>query len=264
MTITSTALFPNKADAIAKMQRDGLMMAAQNLLSGITLDPDYIWGKLIAAESEMSHTLNVKFQPTYFFPTTPTQEQIDALNGMPWEEDPAYDYDPEMFAGEKWGMILVRNKPLISVVKLVYAYPSANHFNFEIPADWLKLDKKYGQVRVVPTTISAPVMLGGFMMNLISAGRSVPHIMNLEYVAGLTNVADRYPELVDATKKLAVLKLIEDTFPVGSGSISADGLSESMSVDMQKYHDIIDRVVNGAGGNGGLMRQFHGIRLGVV
>lgn len=264
MAIDSTGLFPNKTDAIAKMRRDGLMMAASNLLSGVTLEDDYIWSKLVAAEAEMSSTLSIKFQPTHYFPTTPTQDQIDALNGMPWDEDPAYDYDPEMFAGDKWGMILVRHKPLISIVKLVYAYPSANHFNFEIPADWLKVDKKYGQVRVVPTTISAPVMLGSFMMNLISAGRSVPHIMNLEYVAGIENAPDKFPQLVDATKKLAVLKLIEDSFPVSSGSISADGLSESMSVDIQKYHDVIDRVINGADGNGGLMRVFHGIRLGVM
>jgi hypothetical protein len=62
-----------------------------------------------------------------------------------------------------------------------------------------------------------------------------------------------------------VLKVIDDGFLPQSGSISADGLSQSLSVDMDKYHDAIGRTLNGGkGSNGGLMTAIHGIRVGVV
>lgn len=261
----ASALFPDQTAALAKIRRDSLMLAAQNHFAGVDIDDEYIWSKLMAAESEAQRILRVKFQPTAFFPNIPTQDEIDALNGMPWEEDPAYDYDPLMFQDERWGFIVTRNRPLISVKSLKYAYPSASTYAFEVPLDWLKIDKKYGQVRVVPTTIAAATLVGSFMMNLIAGGRSVPQIMNLVYVAGLTDVTTNYPELVDVVKKMAVLKLIEDGFLAQSGSISADGLSQSMSVDMDKYHDSIDRILNGGtGSNGGLMAAIHGIRLGVM
>lgn len=260
-----SALFPNKFTAVAQLRRDRLLLAAQNLLSGVTLDSDYIWSKLRSAESEASHTLRVKFQPTMFFHDTPTQEQIDALNGMPWEEDPAYDYDPDMFQGEVWGFIATRNKPIISVQSLKYAYPAPNNFIFEIPLNWLKIDKKYGQVRIVPSEVTAVGVMGSTMMQLIGSGRTIPHIMQLTYVAGLKNAVQDYPELVDAVKKMAVLKIIEDSFIPQSGSISADGLSQTISTDMAKYHDVVDRILNGVeGSNGGLMAAIHGIRLGVM
>ena len=65
--------------------------------------------------------------------------------------------------------------------------------------------------------------------------------------------------------KKAVLKILEDSFLPQSGSISADGLSQSLSVDMEKYHDMIDRTLNGGkGSNGGLMTAIHGVRIGVL
>ena len=260
----ASALFPDRTEAIRVIKRDGLMMAAQNHFGGVALDDDYIWAALMSAESEAQRILRVRFQPTAFFPTTPTAEQIAALpSGMPWEEDPGYDYDPEMFQGEKWGFIATRHKPIISVSSLKYAYPSATTFAFDMPLDWLKIDKRYGQVRIVPTTIASVATFGSFMMTLLSGARSIPHIMHLTYIAGLQNVADDYPELISAVKKMAVLKLVEDTFPAQSGSISADGLSQSMSVDCDKYHDTVDRIFEGRpGSNGGLKAAIHGIRLG--
>ena len=71
----------------------------------------------------------------------------------------------------------------------------------------------------------------------------------------------KYPELLDCIKKKAVLKILGDAFLPQSGSISADGLSESLSVDMDKYHDVVDAILNGRDGNGGLMAQLHGVRV---
>jgi hypothetical protein len=261
---TKSALFIRDF-AIDEIRADRLYAVAETLMPGVPISDDYIWSKVVAAEADVKHTLRVPLVPTTFFPVTPTQQQIDALGGMPWAEDPAYDYDPMMFQADRWGFINARNKPIISVTSLRYAYPSQNDFAFDVPAEWIRLDKKYGQVRIVPNTTASIALLGNFMISLIGAGRTIPHIMHLTYVAGLTNAARDYPELLDVIKKLAVLKIIEDGFLPQSGSISADGLSQSMSVDMGKYHDSVDMILNGPkGSNGGLMAAIHGIRLGVV
>jgi hypothetical protein len=250
---------------VSEIRADRLYAIAQTLMPGFVPTDDYIWGKVLAAESETAHTLRVRLQPTAFFPTTPTDAQITALNSMPWDIDPAYDYDPAMFQGENWSFIAVRNKPIISVTSLNYNYPSENNFQYNIPLEWLKMDLKYGQIRLVPTSNISLAMLGGFLIQLIGAGRVIPHIMNLTYVAGLTNAAATYPELVDVVLKTAVLKIIQDAFIPQSGSISADGLSQSMSIDMDKYSDMIDRMLNGPpGSNGGLMALIHGVRLMVM
>ena len=58
--------------------------------------------------------------------------------------------------------------------------------------------------------------------------------------------------------------IITDAFLPQSGSISADGLSQSLSVDVAKYYESIDLAIDGPkGGHGGLMSAIHGIRLGV-
>lgn len=259
-----SALFPNKFTAVRQLRRDGLMVAAQNHFAGITLESEYLWNKLLVAEAEVSRTLRVKLEPTAFFPITPTAEQIAALDGMPWEEDPAYDYDPEMFQGEMWGFIPTNHKPIISVTSLKYVYPAPTQLSYEVPSEWLRMDKKYGQVRVVPSTV-ASLPINAFLLQVLGGGRVVPHMMHLTYVAGLSNAARDFPDLVDVVKKIAVLKIIEDAFLPQSGSISADGLSQSMSLDVSKYEDSIDRILNGPkGSNGGLMTAIHGIRLGVM
>jgi hypothetical protein len=261
---TKSALFVRDF-VIADIRADQLIAVAQNLLPGVTLSDDYIWRKVLAAEGEISHQLRVDLQPTQYFPRTPTDAQIAALGTMPWKEDPAYDYDPEMFQGDKWGFTDVRRSPVISVQEMRYAYPSDEQFTYTIPLDWLKIDKKYGQIRVVPTSNGSLALLNSYLLQLLGAGRIIPHMINLTYVAGLANASRDFPELLDAVKKIAVLKMIEDAFVPQSGSISADGLSESISVDVGKYHESVDRILNGdKGGNGGLMTAIHGIRMTVI
>lgn len=261
---TKSALFVRDF-VIADIRSDQLIAVAQNLFPGVTISDDYIWRKVLAAESEISHQLRVELQPTQFFPKTPTDAQVAALNGMPWKEDPAYDYDPNMFLGDRWGFIAARHYPLISVQEMRYAYPSDTDLNYIIPIDWIKMDKKYGQIRVVPTSNGSLALLNSYLLQLLGAHSNIPHMLNLTYVAGLANASVDYPELLDVVKKTAVLKMIEDAFVPQSGSISADGLSESMSVDVSKYHDSVDRILNGdKGSNGGLMAAIHGIRMTVI
>lgn len=257
-----SALFPSRLVAIAKMRRDRLVLLTQSVMPGLVLSDDFLWDKLLAAEAEIAHTLRVPLTPTRFFPTTPSDAQIAALPaGMPWAIDPAYDYNPTDWYGDKWGLILTRQKPIQSVVSMRFVYPSPAQTIVEVPADWIRYDGKYGQLQLVPTGTQYQTLLGGLFMSQLSGGRTLPFTINLEYIAGLANVQRDYPDLIDAVYKLASTKIVEDAFLPQSGSISADGLSQSMSVDVSKYHEAVDRVLHGSGSNGGLMAKIHGIRV---
>jgi hypothetical protein len=262
--LTRSALFVRDF-IVDEMRTDRLYAAMQSLLPDLKVSDDYIWQKVLAAESEVAHTLRVRLQPTAFFPVAPSPEQVEALDGMPWDVDTSYDYDPSMYTGECWGMFVTHNRPVAEVRSMQLVYPGAGGLVFDVPAEWLQVFKKYGQVQLVPTFGSSFGSLSPYMMQVVSSSRIVPNMVRMVYVAGLENPARDYPELVDAVKKKAVLKVLADAFLPQSGSISADGLSQSVSVDMSKYEDSVDVILNGpAGGNGGLMTAIHGIRTAVL
>lgn len=261
---TRTSLFI-KDIVVEEMRNDRLVAAAAGAMQDVKVSDDYIWEKVRAAESEIGHTLRVPLVPTQFFSLPPTQEQIDALDGMAWDVDPAYDYTPDMFHFEKWGYFLARQKPIIAVDRMRFAYPSQNTGFLDIPADWIRIDAKYGHIRLVPSSPMIFASMNAFIMTALAGSRSIPFMIQLQYKAGLTDVQNKYPELLDVIKKKAVLKVIADAFLPQSGSISADGLSQSISVDMSQYSDSIDEIINGPkGSNGGLMTKIHGIRMLVM
>lgn len=260
---TGSALFPNRLVAVAKMRRDRLIMAANGALPSVTVSDDYLWDKLRAAESEIAHELRVPLAPTAFFPSTPTQAEIDALGGQPWGIDPGYDYQPSDFAyNDRWGTIKLRNKPLHSISRVRFAYPGGPTAHYDLPLDWVRPDRKYGMIQFVPSSTAFAAPLNQFVMQAIGMGRTIPLAIQISYVAGLQDVGANYPELLDAVYKKAALKVIEDAFLPQSGSISADGLSQSISNDMEKHHDTVERIIyGGKGSNGGLMTAFHGVRV---
>lgn len=259
-----TALFPNRFTAVARLRADRLLMAAAGIMPKVAVSDDYLWDKLRAAEAEAQRDLRVFFQPTTLFIDTPTQADIDALNGGAWALDPGYDFGPENFYEDKWGMVNLRFKPVISIISVRMVYPNPGAVAFDFPSDWFRLDHKYGNLRIVPTSVLSMASLSASIMQLFSS-RSLPHALQVRYVAGLANPTQDYPELVDLVFKKAALKIIGDRFLPQSGSISGDGLSQSFSNDMTKYHDDVNIIMYGMkGANGGLMTAIHGIRLGVL
>jgi hypothetical protein len=251
---------------VDELRQNQLILMAQNFFPGITLTDDFIWQNVQAAESEIARRLRVPLVPTQFFANPPTSDQIAAVPpGMPYAVDPAYDYDPDFFTGEKWGFLVLRKKPIVSVSLIRFVYPAPTIGFYDIPGDWLRLDRKYAHIRFVPATSPFVAPLNAFILQALGGGRTIPFAIECTYIAGLTNPWGTYPELIDVTKKLAILKILEDGFFPQSGSISADGLSQSMSIDMRQYRDTINNVIDGPPGtNGGLMTAIHGIRTSAL
>jgi hypothetical protein len=261
---TRTSLFI-KDIVVGDMRQEQLMAAAAGVLQDVKISDDYIWSKVRAAESEIAHRLRVPLVPTRFFPTQPTPEQIEALNGMAWEHEVGYDYTPDMFERDKWGFIVTRQRPVITVERLRFSMPSVDGSYFDIPKDWIRIDAKYGHLRILPTTNASLVTNSVLGMTALSWHAVIPSMIQLEYTAGLTDVENTYPELLDAIKKQAVCKIVSESYLPQSGSISADGLSQSISVDVGKYQDIIDHIIDGPeGSNGGLQAKINGIRSMVI
>lgn len=261
---TRTSLFI-KDIVVGEMRREQLVAAAAGVLQDVKVSDDYIWNKVRAAESEIAHRLRVPLVPTRFFPVKPTQDQISDLNGMAWEAEVGYDYTPDMFERDKWGFIVTRQRPVISVERLRFSMPSADGSYFDIPKDWIRIDAKYGHLRILPTTNASLITSSVLGMTALSWHSVIPSMIQLEYTAGLTDVANTYPELLDAIKKQAVCKIVTEAFLPQSGSISADGLSQSLSVDVSKYQETIDHIIDGpAGSNGGLQAKINGIRAMVI
>lgn len=259
----NSALF-NKDFIITELRQSQLLLLAQNYFPNVTLTDSFLWDQVKAAESKTSKDLRVRFQPTQFFPLPPTPAQINALPpGMPWAVDAAYDYDQDFFWGEKWGMISARQIPIISIQSIIFAYPAPTTGFFTIPNDWVRMDQKYGHIRLIPASNAGFAPLSAFVLQALSGSRSIPFAIQITYTAGLSNPKQDYPELLNVVKRRAMLNVLNFGFLPQSGSISADGLSESTGFDIRKFEEGINEALYGMkGSNGGLMTALHGVRSG--
>lgn len=260
-------IFKNRVAAIAELRGDRLALAAASVIPAVQLSDDYLYLKLLAAEAEIARRLRVYLEPTAIVPDDAPQSELDALeaSGVVWAQEPAYDYDAEFFMYDRWGYLVTKSKPIVSVSSLKFVYPSALNQVFTIPPEWIRLDKKYGHIRLVPASQAFAAPLGAFLLQSLSGGRTVPFMIQVRYTAGLDNVVKNWQDLVSVIKKQAVADIVAESFLPQSGSISADGLSQSLSVDVSKYQESIDEKIDGPkGSNGGLMTAIHGIRVGIL
>jgi hypothetical protein len=262
-------------DDAQKLRTDRLVMLTASLLPGFNPSDDYLLEQLLAAEARASQQLNVFLEPTRIFSTDPSQADIDGLNGAPYVVEPGYDYDPDFFQGERWGYIVCRQHPVQQVLGIQMAYPAPTNQVFAIPLDWIRLDHKYGHIRLVPASSAFVAPLGAFLLQALGAGQTIPSMIRVDYWAGLDKAGtktpwsiDRYPNLITTIKYMACYAIVQDSWLPASASVSADGLSESLSVTLADYQDMIDRHLFGLkGSNGGLYTALNGIQstiLGVV
>lgn len=238
--IPGTALFPDAAQAIAALALDIQSSSQASRLASAT--DATLWESLRSSEVDAEHALRVFFGPTEILPESATEAERDELDaaGTRWVEEPGYDLDPEFFMGERWGYLVTRQRPLIRVSRMQFVYPRPASGIFDIPLDWIRLDKKYGHIRLVPGTqaFAAPISIG--ILQAIGGGRGIPQAIQLRYTAGIQDAPSRFPDLVNLVRRMALLRLLRMLFLPASGSISADGLSESLSYDFTKDQASID------------------------
>ena len=246
---------------VAAFRSDRILEVANTYRPDNPPSDTYLLERLQIAERDVARTLKVRLEPTKVFPHEPSDAEIAELGDMPWVDEPGYDYDASFFQGERWGFLLTNEHPVIAVDFMRFTFPGSSQPFWTIPKDWLRVDRKAGHIRVVPTpgtAFAAP--LSAFALQVMGGGSTVPYTIQVQYTAGLKDARIEWPDLVDVIKKKAVLGVVEDLYLPASGSISGDGLSQSISMDTSKYADSIDEKLFGPkGSNGGLFTAIHGI-----
>jgi hypothetical protein len=258
---------------VATFRSDRLAQPLATLAAGATISDAYLLSKLLAAEAEVSRKLRVKLEPTYVFSDEPTDAQKAALplktvgsvqtGPIPYIVEPGYDFDPSIFEGESWGRIDTRQQPIISVDSVQWAYPAPTNTIYTVPPAWLRIDKKYGTIQMVPSGQFTTAPLSIWVLSVLGGGRNVPFMIRINYTCGLADPFGDWPDLIDVIYLVATLKVIEGLYVPQSGSVSGDGLSMSNSFDVQKYRENINAMLFGEkGSNNGLFSAIHGVQLG--
>lgn len=256
--------FPSIVGALASLRRDRLLSVSQQFFPGTTLADDYLLSKLTASTALIQRQLRVYLSPTEILPNTADQSEIDALTaaGNTVALEPAYDYNPDIFQGNTWGFQPLRSRPIIAVHSMRFVYPTPGNTLFDIPSAWIRLDKKYGTLNLLPVQTATMLPLNAFILSALGGGRTVPNFIEIRYRAGLENVGRDWPDILDIVLKSTVLSIVEDMFVPSSRSesTSADGLSQSASLGlkMQDYQDVIDRKI------AIITRALFGIVLAVI
>lgn len=235
MTATS-ALFNDQESAVASIRANQLVMAASNSLPDIELGDDFIFSKLLAAESEAVRILGCFLRPTEIFNQRPSQAEIDALNGAPYFVEAGYDMAPDFFTYGHWGAMRLRQRPVIAVDSVSLVHPSMPTTKLmTVPPEWILLDPHSGDINVVPTTGNVTMQIPSIYLGAMAQGATLPQMIRVRYRAGLTPDHHAYEDVRDAVLRLSMVRLLRDAFLPQSGSISADGLSQSFSADVSRF-----------------------------
>lgn len=234
--------FPSLPAAVAAFRRDRLMSLLARWNPRASLDDQYLLDQLLAAESEIAHRLRVFTSPREMIPPGTPQDEIDQLiaDGQHIEREPGYDYDPGLFIGNRWGSIDLRQSPAIKVHRIWFTYPGPGSSIYRVPVEWVRLDPRPGLVNLVPDGSPLDIPLNAYILSAIGGGRVVPLMIQVRYRAGLENAARDFPELLRLIQMQAALNILNDRFIPTSGSVSADGLSQSISFTADTYQKQID------------------------
>lgn len=246
----------DQADAVEEMLNDRLPSIAQYIGGGMPT-PQAIWRKLQAAEAEVSRKLAVPLSPIEVFSVEqPTSDEIAALDGAPYIVDPGYEMEGGWLGSFQWATIKLLRRPLIEVKSVKFVYPTITMPIYDVPLDWVYPDRKSGIIQFTPKPTSAGVAPSILSANIMSQGSTVPQMVRVHYTAGLTPDHELMPEILDVLFQLATLGFMR--FSAQSGSISADGLSQSKSVDVNKFKESIDDQLEG------LKERIKGPTFGVL
>jgi hypothetical protein len=249
-------IFPSPTDATAEL-RERLQGP---LFGGYSFSEPALERALTSASADAERALRAFLEPVEVLPDdgdTATRDALDAA-GTRWVEDPGYDMEAKFFQGERWGFLRLRQRPVVSVTSIRFVYPQPFSLLWDVPRDWIRLDKAAGDVQLVPGTGAFTAPMQGFVMSMLAGGRTIPRMIQVRYRAGIANAARDWPDLVETVLLMAQLRLLKGLMLPGSGSVSADGLSQSQNVSIGDYQSDIDARIER------LRQQIHGVQMIVV
>ena len=248
-------LIPDLAIIKANLKQAGLINTA--LFSDAVLEQ-----KFKAAYAMVQRNLKVFLEPTEIIPEDAPQSEIDALEdaGTPYHQEAAYDYEPGLLSfGSSFGLVQTQNRPIIAVHSMVLSYPSPENVLYTIPEQWIRANKKHGQIQLVPTMVSFTLPFSAYLLQVQGGGSiTIPFMLRIRYTAGLKDIETKWPDVVELVYRQATLNVLKSAFLPGSKSLSVDGFSKSVSVSVDDWQKSVDSL------QGDLMDSIHGIRLGVL
>ena len=243
----------------AALSGSALLFGLSRYAPGYVPDSDEFYRKVMVAEADLGRRLRIPLVPTEVFAYPPSEDEIAALpEGSVWVEEAAYDMTRDFFQGDSWGFLALRKRPVIAITSLRFVYPAPLTTAWDVPMSWIRIDKKYGNLRLVPGNAIVAAPLVSWIMPMVTAGRTIPQMIHVRYTAGLDNSNEAYPDIEDVILKTATLSLVQDTFPAQSFSQSIDGMSQTLSTDLSKLGDAVDAKIER------LRQYFSGIRMTVL
>jgi hypothetical protein len=251
-------IFADQAATLAELRGGKLALLPATYVNGAALSDMYLWNQVLSAEEEVSRRLAVPLEPTRVFSVGgPTSDELTELGDSPYLVEPGYDGGG--FEGLwQWDTLQLNTRPLISVQEVKFVYPGLNETVYVVPPDWIYPDAKSAilQFTAAPTAGGLPGAI--VAMNVFTLGRTVPQMIRVKYTAGLTPRHPTFRDVRNLVLRMAVLRILLDAFIPQSGSISADGLSQSTSMDTAKYQEAIDADLEN------LRERINGLMFGVL
>lgn len=237
---SKSAIFPFAPAAVAALRRSRIVALTASHLAGITLSDEDLWQKLMDAEGEAERHLRIWLSPREVLPAHDSyDDDADALAtaGERVEREPGYDYSPRLFNPDGFGMLELRAAPVIRIHWARFAYPDQGSTLLDIPRDWFRPEGRTNRVSIVPTNIGYMGQMNSVVLGALAAGRNIPFMLQVGYRAGLEDVRTTLPDLPALIQRMASVAVVEDLLLPQSGSISADGLSQSISMDAAKHRE---------------------------
>lgn len=174
-----------------------------------------------------------------------------------------------------WGYVQLWKRPVLEVksLKLMYGTKPA----WEVPQDWLKIDKNSGKIQMFPSSGSVTSMIigaSGAIYGLYNSWDYAPQMWEVDYVAGMdsNDLPAHLKELIYKKAVIGILQVWGDLIlgaGIASSSISIDGLSQSIgttqsamyggaSARCEEYRKDIEALIPV------LRQKYGGIRMTVV
>lgn len=202
----------------------------RSAFTGEVLPDETIEDAIVKAVSEIEHDIKL-----FISPVTITREAHN------------YQWDEFYYA---FGYLQTNHRPILEVQALEVSIPtpSDNENLVEWPSSWMKVYREHGTIQLVPLTGSGSILVtqissgASFPIRLFNAD-NYPQFWRITYRVGFEN--DQIPAmLVDLIEVCAAMRILEMLgpifFPYNSYGISADGLSQSVSLPQKLFFERLE------------------------